>query len=78
MMKGSDNMKARYCIGQIVTESGEIDNVVYRSNYPIGTRGNFLDLQWKAYNTLGHNSLESPDIISVLMRYADGGQDDSI
>ena len=71
-------MKARYCVGQIVTQSGDIDHVVYRSNYPIGTRGNFLDLQWKAYNTLGHNSLESPDIISVLMRYADVGQDDTI
>ena len=76
--KGGHAMKARYCIGQIVTESGDIEQVVYRSNYPIGTRGNFLDLQWKAYNTLGHNSLESPDIISVLMRYAYGCQDDTI
>ena len=69
-------MRPRYCIGQIVTKDGEIDHVVYKSSYPIGTRGNFLDLQWKAYNQLGHNSLESPDIISVLMRYAAQGVDD--
>ena len=69
-------MKPRYCIGQIVTKNGEIEHVVYKSSSPIGSRGNFLDLQWKAYNQLGHTSLESPDIISVLMRYAAQGVDD--
>lgn len=69
-------MRPRYCIGQIVTLSGDIQHVVYKSMYPIGTRGNFLDLQWRAYNQLGHNSLESPDIISVLMRYTGEGVED--
>lgn len=64
-------MKARYCIGQIVTTDGDIEHIIYKSTYPVGSRGNFLDLQWKACGQLGYSSLESPDILSLFIRYAD-------
>ena len=63
-------MKPRYCIGQVVWSDGTIEHVVYRSPYPLGDHGNFLDFSWFA-SMRGIDHIDSQDVLSVLLRYAD-------
>lgn len=63
-------MKPRYCIGQVVYTDGNIEHVIYRSPYPLGTHGNFLDFSWFA-SMRGIDHLDGLDVLSIHMRYAD-------
>ena len=58
----------RSCLAEIMTTDGEIIEVEYGSFYPLGSRGNYLDMTWRA--SLKYDiQIESAAVDSIHLRY---------
>ena len=58
----------RGCHAEIMTTDGEVYEIEYGSFYPLGSRGNYLDMAWRA--ALKYDiQIESAAVDSIHLRY---------
>lgn len=59
----------RRCIAEILTADGDVKEIEYKSIYSIGSRGNLLDMEWRA-SMMYDIPINSTAIDSIHIKYA--------